>query len=244
MPYLTLGRMLTGAVILAVLGITGSTILKEEHHESGMFLEPAGGTYGAGEQFEVRIMVRSSVPANVFGGDITFDPDVLAIDGIDYNTSVADLWAVRPWFDNGDGTLNFGGGTTAAGGFTGEAELLRITFRTKALGDANIMLVKPVILKHDGLGTSLSVDTPIDYIFTVEADSVERLKVAESHDQQGVVHVMAERPDPDLNGDGTVDFKDVSVMMVLITTQELRGDLDGNGKVGLGDLSILLDADD
>ena len=103
----------------------------------------------------------------------------------------------RPWYSNGDGTLNFGGGTTKRGGFTGSDVLLTVTFKTIGIGVGTVSMDNIQILLSDGLGTKAAIGEPIDALFTVitpqqVSDPNTRLLYA----------VSTKLPSTDLNNDG------------------------------------------
>lgn len=95
-----------------------------------------------GGVFTTDVVVSSETSVNVFAGTITFDPAFSSVEDIRYNTSIADLWTDEPWYENGDGTITFAGGTTQPGGFVGAGQLMTITFRTKDMWGTKIVFAK------------------------------------------------------------------------------------------------------
>lgn len=201
-------------------------------------LEPQRGTVVVGETFPVTVVVSSQEPVNVFQGELVFDESVLQIVSIDYNTSIATLWAERPWYENGEGTLNFIGGTTAPGGFVGTGDLITITFRSIAPGNATISMREARILKHDGLGSDAALGLPLDAVFSIETTSPPRI-VVEKTATGPVLTILQQTPSTDLNGDGVHDIFDISIFMSDLATQNKRSDFNLDGGVDLRDLSIL-----
>lgn len=239
MPFVHLSRWIIGSVIIAVLGL-GSSILMTP--QADMRIEPKGGTRLVDSTFEAQVVVSSDIPVNVFKGVVHFDPSILKIESIDYNTSIADLWAERPWYHNGAGTLSFTGGTTRRGGFLGTGDLITITFRTLQEGSAAINIDEVRILKHDGLGTDTQTPEPIDTIFTVENAELEKQTVLQKNIKGPTMQVVSEPIHTDLNADGKQSIADVSIFMGDLATKNLRSDFNNDGKVNTADLSILLDA--
>lgn len=193
--------------------------------------------------FTVDVVVSSDIAVNVFAGDLSFNPSVLKIEKIDYNTSIADLWAERPWYHNGDGTMNFAGGTTKSGGFSGEGKLISITFKTISTGNGDITIEDARILIHDGLGTDAVLAEPIDTIVTIDGTSAQTQEVLNTSGPRTAFVVTKEPVKTDLNGDGKQSIADVSIFMGHLATQEMRSDFDKDGTVGLKDLSILMKAE-
>ncbi|HEU4677673.1 MAG TPA: hypothetical protein VFS75_03070 [Candidatus Paceibacterota bacterium] len=220
----------------AVAGILGFFYLNVASPVASMLIDPADRVVTRGEIFDVNVVIRSSISVNVFAGELYFDPSILAVDSIDYNTSIADLWAERPWYSNGNGTLNFAGGSTK-GGFEGEGTLIKVTFRAIGEGAGVISIHDPRILKHDGLGTDAEIDRPIDAIFTVRAENGDVL-TPQSNTMR--FHVVKEAPSTDLNGDGRHTIADISVFLLHLSTDDERYDFNMDGRVNLEDLKIIL----
>lgn len=244
MPSVPLGYLLTGAVIAAFLSI-GSVVItpKLQPPLAEVSISPQAGTLTVGDTFTVNVEVESNVPTNVFSGLITFDRNILVVDSIDYNTSLADLWAVEPWYSNGEGTLNFAGGTTRPGGFVGKEKLLSATFRSVGEGEGVLSLSKTRVLRHDGLGTDATLGAPIDAVFTVSPEELaEKTVVTKTDSESGSVRVLAKDKSTDLNIDGKTTIADVSIFMLHLSSRNLRSDFNNDGKVGTKDLSILMNA--
>jgi hypothetical protein len=245
MPQIQFSYPLVASIITAFIGITGLVIAPSmtEEKASDIYTKPSRGTYTTGDVFTLTVVVRSNEPVNVFSGDISFNQDVLSVERIDYNTSIADLWAIEPWYANGEGTLGFAGGTTQSGGFTGEDTLLTVTFKAHSAGDAALHLLEERLLRHDGLGTEAqTVQAPIDALFTVTTAELESQTVAQEAETKLDVSVVPPRETTDVNDDGTHSFADVSVFMVHMSSQNIRSDLNGDSKVTIADLSILMNA--
>lgn len=238
MQFLQYSRLLIGSIIVAILGVGGAMLVPPE---ADMHIEPKDGVYTIGDTFVVDIIVTSQIPVNVFQGDLSFNADVVYVDSIDYNTSIADLWAKRPWYQNGDGTLNFIGGTTRTGGFIGTGKIISITFGTKAVGDAMITVQKARILKHDGLGSDATLTEPIDTLFTV-AEAVDHITVLKKNELNAVLRVIPDIAPTDLNKDGKQTLADMSIFLGYFASRNIDGDINSDGKVNMTDMSIMLDA--
>lgn len=240
MPNVPILQILTAVIIAGVLGTSGlllSPIIMVE--EIDVYLEPQSGTVLIGETFSIDIIVQSTVPVNAFQGLLEFNSDRLAVASIDYNTSIANLWAEEPWYSNGDGTIGFIGGSTKPGGFVGSGSLMTVTFTTKNVGDAAITLKEMRVLKHDGLGTEIPLPSPIDALFAVNSEELEKKIVLEKSVSGPMVTVVDQVLNTDLNNDGKQSIADTSIFMTDLLLQNLRSDFDQDGSVTLKDLSIL-----
>ncbi len=229
---MTLPAVLVASAMVAAIAFGATTLVGNP--EAVMRIEPHTLVRNVGETFDVQVMVDAQTPMNVFAGELSFNPYIVTITGIDYDTSIANLWAVRPWYENGDGTMNFGGGTTARGGFTGTGALITVHFRALAPGDAEVVIHNARIFRHDGLGVDVPLDGPIDSILTVvppnEAESSTR------------VFVKTDPPSLDLNNDGKQSVADVSIMMLHLWSDNLRYDLNQDGVIDRADLGMILNA--
>lgn len=239
-----LSRLLIGIVGFILAAISGSmaaTLINGQ--QADMYLSPDSGRFAVGDTFVVNVRVESAVPVNVFAGMIRFNHTYLEVQTIDYNVSAADLWAVEPWYENGAGTLQFAGGTTRSNGFLGDAQLLQVTFVAKAKGQTALELFDASILKHNGLGTEISLtDRPIDALFELEQEEYGDSVVFWREWAGGMVAIEPELLSTDLNNDGKQSITDVSIFMLLLAQQDSRADFNQDGVINTKDLSIILNS--
>ena len=231
---------LLASALVGLLTITGLYMLPATDSVTRMTIEPHAKSILAGETFTIAVIVSATIPVNAFAGMVSFDENVLDVKQIDYNTSIADLWAKEPWFNRGQGTITFAGGSTKTGGFTDTGTLLSITFLAKKPGDAKVLLSNIQILKHDGLGTTANETTSIDTLFKV---STEMLPVTlPDKDIAANIAVIATQRSPDLNNDQVVNLSDLSIFMMYLATNDQRADFNNDTTVTTADLSVLLAA--
>lgn len=237
------GVLYAGAIVafLSVAGLFIGPVLNGQ--PADMRIEPSHGGAFVGDTFTVQVVVDSTIPVNVFKGQIRFDYNVLQVDSINYNTSIANLWAELPWYENGEGTVNFAGGTTHKGGFLGKGSLVTITFRTKAPGSTVLRLEDARILEHNGLGTDVPLKGPIDALFNVEDSVIESQTVSKPSVTTLTLAVTKEAPTTDLNGDGKQTITDVSIFMLnVFGSNDIRFDFNQDGVVDRKDMGILMSA--
>lgn len=227
--------------LLTYVGVTAN--LFDSLPQADMRLDPEQIITPSHEAFTIDVIVSSNIPVNVFSGNIVFDPKHLTIVKIDYNTSIADLWAELPWYHNGDGTLNFAGGTTRPGGFTGEGKLISVTFEALEAGPGDIVIASARILQHDGLGTDATLAPSIDAIVTVTGTDPGTTQVLYTAGEHTNYLATSKPRSTDLNGDGKRSLADASIFMSDLATQNERSDFDEDGRVSLRDLSILMQAE-
>lgn len=236
---ITLGKLLVAGIIFSILGFEiVPNINNKDSSFSKIYIESSGNQFNIGDIVTINIKVSSSEPTNVFKGTLIFDPTILLIDSINYNTSIADLWAEEPWYSNGDGTLSFTGGTTKKGGFMGDDKLINVNFKVLTPGKTKLSINDVHILRYDGFGsyapTSLSTDTIIN-IVSNESKLVTNKKAVDGP----TIKVLAPIDELDLNNDGKKTIADMSIFMIHLATQNLRSDFNHDGKVNVTDFSII-----
>lgn len=231
-------RLLIAGALLGIISL--SLNLSGTHATADITILTPDHTHAVHEQFAVILFASAEEPVNVFKGILRYNPSDLKIVGIDYNTSVADLWAELPWYSNGDGTLTFIGGTTRPGGFVGNEQLITVTFEAVRPGETALHMTDVRILRHDGLGSDATIPEPIESVFTIEPEQLRTEMVTKKDLVLGPqVTVLAPAETTDLNNDGKQSIADVSIFMAHLATQNLRSDFNGDGVVNLVDLSIL-----
>lgn len=222
--------------LLAALGVALTGALPDGVRMS--LVTDVGDYILVGEEFTVAIEVATNVPTNVYAGEVHFDSKIFTVKSIDYNTSIANLWAEEPWYSNGDGTVNFAGGTTAEGGFVGSDNILHITFKTLKAGAGEIGLKDAHILLYDGLGTDAKLAPRKPIVIGSQPQQTQLNARPISKDTS--VSVREDAPSYDLNNDGKVSLGDVSMFMANLKSSDKRFDLNADGKIGLRDLNMLL----
>lgn len=234
---------LVASIVLAFLSLASFLLVPVAIEPlADMRIEPIHGEVVIGDTFKVQVVVSAQTPVNVFKGEVLFDHNVLSVESIDYNVSIADLWAELPWYENGNGTINFTGGTTQKGGFLGTGSLMTITLKAHAQGETTLHLIEARILEHNGLGTDVPLKEPLDAFFTVEESIIAAQTVASPEVTTVILNVASERPSTDLNGDGNQTMVDVSIFMIHIFDNDTRFDFNLDGKIDTDDLGILMDA--
>ena len=234
---------LVAGVFVAFLSLAGLLATKSGVEPlADMYIEPTQKAVVEGDTFVVSVMVDARTPVNVFKGEVTFDNSILWVESIDYNTSIADLWAELPWYGNGEGRVTFAGGTTRPGGFLGTGSLITITFRTTARGATLLRLEGARILEHNGLGTDVPLSTPIDALFNVEEAVIASETVSSPETTTAALVVTPEKPSTDVNGDGKQTLSDISIFMLNILGNNMRFDFNQDGSVDTKDMSIIMGA--
>lgn len=131
-----------------------------------LYLSPSSGNYDVSKTFAVDVLVNSGgVSINAAEGFLNFDPEEVSVVSISKQGSIFTLWTKEPSFSNLNGSINFGGGTTA--GFSGTSgKLFQIVFRAEKAGVYQVNFFEGSVLAADGKGTNiLSAQTGGSYTF-------------------------------------------------------------------------------
>lgn len=121
---------------------------------------------------------------------LSFPPDMISNISLNYEASIFDMWAVKPYVSIKDGVIGFGGGKVGA--FIGKGELLQIQFILKKSGKFTLLPEYTRILADDGVGTNTIAR--VNYI-SIYIDDTALPNVY------------------DLDGDGTVSIQELSIAL-------------------------------
>lgn len=118
-------------------------------------LLPQVRTFGIGQEFSIDIKINTEdVFINATEATIRFPVDILEMTGVDKTNSVFGFWPDEPKISNEDGTLRFTGGT--AKGISGDSlQILKMKFKTKGTGFADLTLIDAAVTASDGKGTNV-----------------------------------------------------------------------------------------
>ncbi len=197
-------------------------------NESYITIRTTADTVAQDKLFYIEVLATTHVPVNALDLVIAYPQDKMVVDGIDTGTSVITLWTEEPYAK--DGNIYLRGGTFRKG-FVGEHTIARIRAHATEPGDARIFLKESELVAGDGKGTTVPVTES-------ESHNEIRLSIAGT---EGVVKAKATIGiASDTDGDGDVDFSDISIFMSAWFTGRNTFDFNGDGKMTFKDFSILL----
>ncbi|MCX6703555.1 MAG: hypothetical protein NTV02_02625 [Candidatus Zambryskibacteria bacterium] len=114
-------------------------------------------------QVNVNDTVSTVVYVNTLGsainsaeGIIGFSKDILSVESVSLGGSVFSIWVEQPSFSNAIGTVSFNGGSPNPGFNGARGAVIRITFRAKKAGTANLTFNSASVYANDGLGTDIT----------------------------------------------------------------------------------------
>ncbi len=115
------------------------------------------------EQVKLQVLLEDlAEPVNSFEVSVSFPEELLVFKGYDTNQSITNYWITQPHLE--DGMIKFS--AIIPGGILGvydpnnstltKLNLVNLIFQSKNTGNANISIQDSVLLKNDGLGTSIT----------------------------------------------------------------------------------------
>lgn len=138
-----------GSVLLLMLGAASRA------DAATLYLTAKQQTAAIGDQLEVSVRVDSADQGfNAAQATVQFSKDTVEVVRIDRTASIFNFWLEDPTYSNATGRVSFIGGSTS--GFTGKSvEILRIFFRVKGSGIADLVFVDGAVTASDGSGTNI-----------------------------------------------------------------------------------------
>jgi hypothetical protein len=183
---------------------------------------PPGGDVDVGDVVNLALVVDSADQAmNAVAGTITYPSDQVEAVGISTSTSIIEYWVREPT-TTASSSITFSG-IIPTPGFRGSGgRVLTVSFKTLQEGLVTIALSDAQVLANDGQGTNI-----LSQVIPATVN---------------VVKPATKLQDPaDINGDGKIDFSDVSILIANWgNPKNQAADLNHDGVVDLKDLSILL----
>jgi hypothetical protein len=214
-------------VLLISVALLGAAVATSEN-VSYVTLEANKTLIQAGEKVAVDITVFAHAPVNAIDFKISYPSSQLEVTGIDAGESVITLWTQEPYFE--DNTVYLQGGTYRRG-FTGKHFIARINAVAKKTGSAEILVEEVRLLAGDGSGTEIKTSTKKNETSVVVNVSAEGTLQSDIKVIQAIT---------DLDGDGEVSLRDISVFMAAWRSRDVLYDFSGDGKMTFRDFGIIL----
>ncbi len=226
-------------VIIATI-VVSTTVLIPTATPVIMYLTPVGtGTIAPGETTDIEVNVNARTPIDSLGATLSYPKDVLEVVGMSKEKSFFDLWTEDLVLHEDSGQIVFSGGTTRKDGLVGTGTIMTLTVRGKTAGEATLSFDNVNIYPHDGSGKAIHAERRSLTFAIAPKMSPSPQSFISKPTTQQLV---ANRPQSDINGDGKVTLTDLSILMtgLLSSPYNPRHDLNGDGVVSLSDLSVAL----
>ncbi len=89
-------------------------------------------------------------------GIISFPQDLLSVESVSMGGSIFSIWVEQPSYSNSLGTVSFNGGSPNPGFLGSNGSVIRVTFKTKKVGLAQLSFNSASVYANDGLGTDVT----------------------------------------------------------------------------------------
>jgi len=135
--------------------VISSLLFVANANAADLYVLPDGRSFTIGVEFSADIKISTDeAHINASQATVHFSNDLLELVSVDKEGSTFNFWVAEPTISNEEGTMSFMGGT--AKGVTGEAlQVLKMRFKTKGAGTADITLSEAAVTASDGQGTNV-----------------------------------------------------------------------------------------
>jgi len=183
-----------------------------------------------GDVYPVDIFVAAAEPVNAVELQLEIDNKQASVFGVDRGQSVITLWTEEPVITDNSVTLR---GGTFQRGFLGKHLIATINLRAEAPGPHEFSIQDIRLIAGDGKGTEVDVSNNDASSFTVfhfdESTSADDMNI-----------VTLDTITTDIDDDGVVTLRDMSVFVGAWSNQTAFYDFSGDGEMTFTDFSILL----
>lgn len=184
----------------------------------------------ANEEFSIDVYAYAAEPVNAVNISLSFSSEHVTIIGVDIGRSVITLWTQDPYIEGNKVILS---GGTYQKGFKGEHLIATVNVRAKQTGLAQFSAGDIRLLAGDGLGTPVSLDAD-------QSGKLNLFVTDQDTDINTIAAALGLEIVTDIDGDGNVTLRDVSVFMAAWATRSRIFDFDGDGRMTFRDFSIIL----
>jgi len=214
---------------LTLAGVFGVAALSSSD-ASYIRLETTSTIVESGSRFKVDVYARAHVPVNAVDITLRFDSRAVEVLGVDRGQSVITLWTENPIIEKDKVVLR---GGTYRRGFVGEHKIASINLTAVQTGQSNFGVSDVILLAGDGTGKQVSVAEALDSKFSLYI--YDENTTPESIGVNVAISVIT-----DIDGDGKVTIKDISMFMAAWHSKDKIYDFTGDGKMTFRDFSVLL----
>jgi hypothetical protein len=103
---------------------------------------------------------------------LKFPASLLEVTGVSTSSSIINFWAEQPSSSNSGGTVNFEGVVFTPGYIGSAGNIVNVSFKAKAPGDATVSFANGQILANDGYGTDITKGLG-SATYTIQAAAVD-----------------------------------------------------------------------
>ena len=224
---------------MALLFASFAAVITEQ--ESFITVKAIPENVKEGSNFFIKVYASAHVPVNAIDVAISYPRDQIEITGFDTGQSVITLWAEDPYAENG--VIYLRGGSFKKG-FLGEHLIVTVRARATKTGVAYVSKDSAQFIAGDGEGTEVSVSnvsTDKSKILVANADGSFPISPENTDTGAGsLVSTVSIYIITDIDGDGNVGLNDISAFMSAWFNRTAIFDFNGDGRMTFRDFSILL----
>lgn len=215
--------------VISFAALMGASVITSTD-ASYVRLETPNTTIEEGASFSIDVYAFAHVPVNAIDITLQFDASAVQVTGVDTGQSVLTIWTQEPVITNGKVLLQ---GGTFRKGFLTEHLIATINLKAKKTGQSSFRATDVVLLAGDGSGSSVTVAQVLD--------SKISLFVYDENTSPGTIGVdVAVRVLSDIDADGEVTLRDISIFMAAWRDKNILYDFNGDGRMTFRDFSIIL----
>lgn len=216
-------------LLLGLAAMLGASVLSSQG--SYIRLQPSQSMVMSGERFSIDIYASAHVPVNALDVKIEFSSSMVEVVSVDKAQSVLTVWTQEPTITTNSITL---GGGTFKKGFIGEHLVATIKVKAKTTGQTEFLVSSAQLLAGDGKGTPVAVSG-------IGNDSKTSFYIYDQNEDPSVISAkLGLNIKADVDGDGKVTLRDVSIFMSAWHSRSTSYDFNNDGRMNFVDFSIIL----
>ncbi len=217
-------------IMLGIFAVLGAAAVTSDSR-SYVRLETSQTLVMNGESFLIEVYAFAHIPVNAIDVAIEFSPEMVEIESVDTGRSVLTIWTQEPIIKGNN--IIFSGGTFRRG-FLGEHQIATIKVKAKYTGKTEFLVRDVKLLAGDGKGTPVSVEgtesqTKTSFVIYDQNENPEQISAK-----------LGININPDIDNDGKVSLRDISVFMVAWHSKSVTYDFNNDGRMNFFDFSIIL----
>ena len=144
----------TSKTILAFIFTAAFIVMPGIVQAAELYVKSEKDSFNIGDNFAVNVKIKSETGINAAQATMEFPKNILEITSIDKTGSIFEFWLREPDFSNDTGQLVFIGGSSKE--FKGELlQVIKINFRVKSVGAADITFTNGAVTAYDDNGTNV-----------------------------------------------------------------------------------------
>jgi hypothetical protein len=217
-------------MLLSVALLMGASVISTES-ESYVRLVPSETMVKSGDRFTIKIYANAHVPVNAINLSIKYSSDLVEINAVDKAQSVLTIWTKEPAISTN--LIALAGGTFRRG-FVGEHIVATIKATAKFTGSTELAVSAVEMFAGDGLGTPVKTST------NRISGKAGFIIYDQNTDPAELASLLPSTMLVDVNGDGVVNLRDISVFMAAWNDKTTQYDFNDDGRMNFIDFSIIL----